>query len=81
MPNLEEVKDVEPEIQDDNWFVCCSRSNIRCVKYFSTLSICSFVVLFSSFMLIRYPHDEQQRAVYLPLLSSMIMLFIDPPRH
>jgi len=72
----------DPKDEDEKqWFICCSKSSVQCVKYFSQLSVIAFSIIFSSIMLILHPYDLEIRSGFLPLLSGSMMLLINPPTH
>ncbi len=66
---------------DTFWIACCSRTSASAAKYFTTVGICTGVILFSATMLAIHYDDVEARANYLPLLSGTLMLLVDPPRH
>ena len=66
---------------DRKWSLCCSKSHVASVKYFTTVTLCFAVIGFSIIQLAIYPPDLEIRANYLPLLSGTLMLFINPPSH
>jgi len=63
------------------WRSCCSRVAPAQVRYFSTLSMCALVMVLCSVQLLMHPHDLEVRAAYLPILSSVLMLFVDGPSN
>jgi len=75
-----ETNEIEDE-DEKEWFICCSKSSVQCVKYFSQLSVIAFSIIFSSVMLLLHPHDLEIRSGFLPLLSGSMMLLINPPTH
>lgn len=79
----DEIKDVEMKVceEERQWKICCSNSSISCVKYFSQLGAIGFSIIFSSIMIGLFPHDLEIRSTFMPLLSSMIMLLVQPPQH
>ena len=74
--NIEEAKEALRE-----WRSCCSRVAPAQVRYFSTLSMCALVMVLCSVQLMLHPHDLEVRAAYLPILSSVLMLFVDGPSN
>ncbi len=78
----DEIKDVEMKCQEEReWRICCSNSSISCVKYFSQLGAIGFSIVFSSVMIALFPHDLEIRSTFMPILTSMIMLLVQPPEH
>ena len=63
------------------WRSCCYRVAPASVKYFSVLSMCALVMIMCVVQLCVHPHDLEIRAAYLPILSSVLMLFIDGPTN
>jgi len=63
------------------WRSCCYRVAPASVKYFSVLSMCALVMGLCVVQLCVHPHDLDIRAAYLPILSSVLMLFIDGPTN
>jgi hypothetical protein len=67
--------------EEKEWKLCCSNSSIACVKYFSQLGVIVFTIVFSSVMLILWPHDLEIRSTFMPVLSGMVMLLVQAPEH
>ena len=67
--------------KEDNEFreynICCSKSSVGAIHFFSQLTICIFVLLFSFLQIFINP--EKDNSIYFSLISSILSLFIQPP--
>jgi hypothetical protein len=73
--------DIEPGSTESIWRSCCFRCSPSATRYFSVLSLCASVIVFSAAMIAAHPKDLEIRANFLPLISGTLMLFIDGPKN
>jgi len=73
--------DLEPGSTESIWKSCCFRCAPGPARYFSILSLCGTVIIFSAAMIAAHPKDLEIRANFLPLISGTLCLFIDGPKN
>ena len=66
------------ENENENWKICCSNSSSHFIKFFITFIICFSVMTFSMIMIINNTDDDN--AIYFSLISSILALFMEPPK-
>ena len=65
-------------MENENWKICCSNSSSHFIKFFITFSICFSVIIFSMIQVINNP--DKDNSIYFSLISSILSLYMEPPR-
>lgn len=73
--------DVESRSAGSIWRSCCFHCAPGPARYFTVLTLCSTIIVFSAAMIAVHPKDLEIRSNFLPLISGTLMLFVDGPRH
>ena len=71
-------REIIENMNNEEWGICCSHSSKHFIKYLITVIICIIVLLFSMYMIIDNPN--QDNSIYFSLISSILSLYIPSPQ-